>query len=674
MKQQKISSFLYSQRQGFSLMMGVFFAFGIGFYFALPVEPALWGVGLLAFVSSVLWFLGRRDSIARLVLGYICLFCLGLCIATVRTCVVTAPILSEKLSDAFVSGVVSKVENQRDGYRVTLKDVQIEGIEKDQTPVKIRLNYKSKDTLIRVGDTLKGYAYLIPPMGPAENGAYDFSRAAYFMQLGAVGRLTELTEYYVNSNRFQIDIWLEDIRSFISERVREVLPDDTAAIVIPLIIGDQGLVSSKQYELYRIAGIVHVLSVSGFHLTLLAGLVFLLIRGIFALFPCIGGIINTKKLAAFLSLLLVLFYLFISGLQIPAIRSFIMIAVILVAVIFDRQAISLRTAVLAGVIILAIWPESLFNAGFQLSFMAVFAMLSLYETLMYIFKNSPYRYQLWYKFWLIFIGSVCISVLATLSTALYGVYHFNQLAPYGVLGNLLTNALFSFAIMPLLLMSVLMMPFGLDALFLRMSGYCLDVITYICEWIRTLPYADVTVPSFETWGLVVATIGLLTLFFFQGYIRLWGIPIIMIGFVAFYTVSRPDILVSEDGKVVAVRMLDGRLALTDVDANPFVSDVWLKRNGQNSRSENIPIVSDKFVIIRGKKIAFSSLACADADLSFLLKYEIGDCPEPVIKLKDLWDNKTHAVFVNEHGILVKNMANYTSKRPWHQFLLAQQKK
>ena len=674
MKTQKISSFLYQQRQGFSLMMGAFFALGIGVYFALPFEPRLWVVGLSSFISIVLWFLVRRDNVARLVFCYISLFCLGICVTTIRSHIVSAPVLSEKMYDVQVSGEVSRVENKRDGYRITLKNVAIEGLEQHQIPVHIRLNYKQQTPLIRVGDILTGYAHLVPPVLPAEEGAYDFSRAAWFMQIGALGRLTEITRYQVMSNRSKLNIWFEDIRSFISKRVQEVLPPDAAAIVVPLIVGDQGLVSREQYELYRIAGIIHVLSVSGFHLTLLAGFVFFLIRGVFALIPSLGHILNTKKLAAFLSLLLVLFYLFISGLQIPAIRSFIMIAVILLAIMLDRSAISLRTAVLAGVFILAIWPESLLNAGFQFSFIAVFAMLSLYEILMQWFKASPYQHQLWYKAWLILIGSICVSALATISTSLYGAYHFNQFALYSILGNLLTSALFSFAIMPLLLIGVLLMPFGWDGVCLRITGYCLDIITRVCEWIKTLPYADITVPSFDTWGLVIVTIGFLILFFFQGYFRLIGLPIIMVSFMSFLTVSRPDILVSEGGKVAAVRLKDGRLALTDKNANPFVSDVWLKRNGQNPITDDIPTVSDKFVVIQGKKIAFSSLYCADADLSVLLKYEIGDCPEPVIKLKDLWDNKTHFIFITDHGIVVQHLLNRIKDRPWHHFLLAQSKK
>ena len=651
-------------------MFGAFLALGVGVYFMLPFEPNLWAVGFIALASIVLWGFGYRDNVARLVFGYLSLFCIGLFVATMRSEIVAAPVLHTSHFETKVAGTIHRVEPRMDGFRITLKDVVIDGVVPENTPHFVRLNYKQKTPQMRVGDTVKGYAHLVPPMQPAEKGAYNFARAAWFMRIGAIGRLIELTEYKVARDRSALKIWFEDLRSFISTRVQDVLPTESAAITVPIIIGDQGLVSQKQYELYRIAGIIHVLSVSGFHLTLLAGLVFFLIRGIFALMPKLAVYINTKKLAAFLSLLLVLFYLFISGLQIPAIRSFIMIAVVLTAVMFDRSGISLRSSVLAGGIILLIWPESLINSGFQLSFIAVFAMLSLYETLMKVFKESPYKHNFFYKCWLFLVGSICVSLLASISTAPYGAYHFNQFAPYSILGNLLTAEMFSFIIMPALLIGVLVMPFGWDAPFLKVNGYCLDFIARICEWIKTLPYADITVPAFDTWGLIVITGGLLILFFFQGSVRWIGLPIAALGFLSFLTIQRPDIYVTQGGKVIAVRLENGMLSLSDKTASAIITDVWLKRNGQNPNTDQTPLFTDRFVVINGKKIAFSSLTCADADLSILLKYEIGDCPRPVIDNKELWKHKMHAVFIEKDGIRVETLAQSMGKRPWSEFLLA----
>lgn len=652
------------------MLWGAFFAVGIGIYFALPVEPDLWAMVSAAFISAGIWFIGRRDYVARTVLGYVFMLCLGLAAATVRTAVVAAPVLSSPMFEVAVKGTISRVEPRFYGQRITIENVTVEGLAQSKTPHYVRFNYYESKPVMRVGDSMAGVAHLVPPMIPVEPGAYDFSRAAWFMRLGATGKLLQLTDYTPAEDRSALVIWFEDLRAFITWRVREVLAPQPASIAVPLIIGDQGLVTAQMYDLYRIAGIIHVLSVSGYHLTLLAGLVFFFIRGVFALFPYVGEKINTKKISAFLSLLIVLFYLFISGLQIPAIRSFLMISVVLAAVMVDRNAISLRNAVLAGVFILFFWPESLISASFQLSFIAVFSMLSLYETLMRVFKASPYRHLWWYKALLILIGMICVGLLASLATAPYAAYHFNQYATYSILGNLATEFLFSFAIMPLLLIAVVLMPLGWDAPFLKGAGFCLDLVTDICKWIVKLPYADVTVPAFDTWGLVVISIGLIIVFFFKTKFRWIGLPIMACAVAAFLTVSKPDVLIGEGGKVFAVRRPDGLLQLSDPDAAPIASDTWLRRNGQNPKYYKLPKFTNKSVRIKGKKIAFDSLDCINADLSVIIKRGLGDCPEPIIDQRDLRRKKTHTVFVEKGRIRIRPIVDDLGRRPWTHFLLA----
>ncbi|MGN1063483.1 MAG: ComEC/Rec2 family competence protein [Alphaproteobacteria bacterium] len=670
---EKIKNLFYLERSGFALLWGAFFALGIGIYFALPVEPDWRTMTLAAFVSAVVWIVGRRDVVARTILGYVMMVCLGLCVATIRTAYVAAPVLDTPLFEVGVSGTIAKVEPRATGQRITLENVYVEGLTEKQTPHFIRLNYHQKEPVMRVGDRLSGVAHLVPPMSPVTAGAYDFARAAWFMQLGATGKLLKMTDYVKTGMRSALMIRFEDMRAFITARVREVLPPQSASIAVPLIIGDQGLVTSDMYDLYRIAGIIHVLSVSGYHLTLLAGLVFFFIRGAFALYPALGEKINTKKVSAFLSLMIVLFYLFLSGLQIPAVRSFLMISIVLIGVMFDRNAISLRNAVLAGMFILLFWPESLISASFQLSFMAVFAMLSLYETLMRVFQNSPYR-QWWYKIWLIFVGMVCVGLLASVATAPYAAYHYNQYATYSILGNLATEFLFSFAIMPLLLVAVLLMPLGWDAPFLKGAGYCLDKITDICRWITTLPYADVTVPAFDGWGLALVSTGLILIFFFTTKVRWIGLVFVLCAIGSFLTVPKPDVIIADGGKAYAMRRSDGLLQISNPTVMSIATDVWLKRNGQNPKFYDFPPLTDKAVIIKSKKIAFDSLACADADLSVLSSYGLGDCPTPVLYPADLHNGKTYMIFVENNRIRIECVTDILGDRPWTHFLLAKQKK
>lgn len=667
-------SLMYAERVGLELWFGVCFALGILVYFILPEEPPMWGAIFLALTAGVIWSYGFKEFFSRLVLGYVFFACFGFAVASVKTTLVAAPVLPVPFFEKGIVGTITKVEPYQNKQRITLEDVRIENLDSVATPVKVRLNFNETYPHMRVGDTVEAVAHILPPMVPVQTGAYDFTRDAYFKQIGAVGKIVELIGYTPVQKSNSISNWLEHLRDKIATRVNDILPSQTAGVAIPLIIGEQGTVPPDIYGLYRTAGIVHVLSVSGFHLTLIAGLVFFLIRGFLAFFTRLSERVNAKKIAAFLSILIVGFYLLISGLQLPAIRSFIMVAIVLLGVLFDRRAISLRSVMLAGVVILFFWPESVLSVSFQLSFMAVFALVSLYQVFMAHLGRTELSRFFVYKVFLLIAGMVCVSVLASIVTAPYAAYHFNQFVPYSVLGNLTTEFLFSFAIMPLLLLAVILMPFGADAEFLRLAGWCLDKVTEICRWIGTLPYADITVPAFDAWGLILISVGFVWLFLFSSRLRWMGLLFLIPSVCAFMTVDKPDVLVAEGGKVFAVRLPDGKLKLSDAFANTFASDVWLRRNGQNPNNYSADgVFTDKAVRIKGHKIAFSSLNCINAKVSFLTKWEIGDCPGVVVNKQDLWDNKTHEVFIDESHVMVRSIKDGLSKRPWHtSFFLAKE--
>lgn len=662
---QKLKEALYLELPHLWLWCGVFFALGIGIYFALPSEPNVWFSIILAFMTGVLLFLGRQEYFSRLILSYVFFCALGFFVVTLKANIVAAPVLQDPIFDTKISGVVVKVEPRTDGQRLTLGQVTISSLALDKTPRYVRVNFDKRYPMMKVGDEVQGSAHLYASMQPVQVGAYNFAREAWFKQLGASGRLKKIEAFHPKEAQ-GFSQKLERLRQNIMLRVMDVLPPESAAVAIPLIVGEQGTVTADIYDLYRQSGIVHVLSVSGFHLTLLAGLVFFLIRGLLSLFPILDGRVNTKKIAAFLSILVVGFYLLISGMQVPAIRSFFMVAFVLIAVMFDRKSISLRTAMFAGVIILCFWPETLIGVSFQLSFMAVFALVSLYDVLMRHLTFSYMRKYVIYKIWLLILGTILVSLLASIATAPYSIYHFNQYALYSVLGNLMTSVLFSFIIMPLLLAAVLLMPFGWDAPFLKASGWFFELIEKMCRWITTLPYADLTVPSFDNWGLFVMTFGFLILFLCVTKIRWIGLIIVCVGMLSFFTIDKPVVLVSEGGRVIAVRETNGDLMVTDAQKNKIVTDTWLRRNGQNPKKYNVKhIFSKNAWRVKGKKIAFSSFNCVNADLTFTAMYGFGDCMGEVITKEDLWKNKTYEVYINGNDLKVINVRESLGKRFWN---------
>ena len=170
------------------------------------------------------------------------------------------------------------------------------------------------------------------------------------------------------------------MRDKINRRIDAVLPESTRNIGKALITGNSKGVPFETYQNYRNAGIAHILSVSGLHMSLLAGIVFFIIRTVLSLIPYVSLRWNTKKTASFCALMICFFYLQISGMSYAAQRAFIMVALMLSAVLLNRRPLSVVSVAWAAFFVLLFSPESLVSPGFQLSFSAVTALICVYET------------------------------------------------------------------------------------------------------------------------------------------------------------------------------------------------------------------------------------------------------------------------------------------------------
>lgn len=632
---------------------------GICVYFALLFEPPV-VCCLSCLLAGLVWFLSRKSMWGFLIGG--CLFwgCLGFSLITLRTGYLKTPQLDEPVFSASFSGEVIRVRPALEGQKITLKNVVAEDL--PFVPAYVRVNADATFPAVQVGDKISGEAHFIPPALPAQKGAYFFRRQAYFERLSAVGKLISVRKIEKGVGQ---ESAIERVRTFIADRVRQKMPPRTASIAVPLIIGEQGYVPQDLYHVYKLAGITHALSVSGFHLAMIAGFIFFLIRGLFSLLMLAGIYLPVKKIAALVSLAVITGYLLISGQEIPTIRSYIMIAIVLGAVLFDRQALSLRSVALACLGILLAFPESVLSVSFQLSFMAVLSLVCLYTVLNEKFLKDKDAGVV-KKVVLALIGMGLVSMCATLGTFPFVIHHFNQIGPYSVLGNMITGFLFSLLIMPALLFAVLVMPFGGDGIFLYLAHIGLDLVERMCFYILRLPYNYLTLPDFPVSALLVSVVGLLVLMLGKGKYRLIGIGIFAVSLSGFWWAEKPDILIAGDGKTVAVRQADGSLILSDGQKSRFITDTWLRKNGQNPDDyvgEKLPGLSVKH---GGKKVAFSSLDCQRAAATFIVleKYQRGSCPQPVIDKRTLRFYGTHTVFFKGDDVVIKNVVRDLGIRPW----------
>jgi competence protein ComEC len=155
------------------------------------------------------------------------------------------------------------------------------------------------------------------------------------------------------------------------------------------------------------------------------------------------------------------------------------------------------------------------------------------------------------------------------ATTPYAAYHFHRIAPYGVLANLLAMPIVSAWVMPMGILGVLAMPFGLDAEFWRQMGYGIEWMDAVGLWVASLPGAFGRVTLFGTGPLLLATAGLLAIGLLKTPLRFCGFVLATLAAVWAAVTPVPDVLVGADGRTFAVRGPDGRLAFHHSGGDTF---------------------------------------------------------------------------------------------------------
>jgi competence protein ComEC len=319
-----------------------------------------------------------------------------------------------------------------------------------------------------------------------------------------------------------------------------------------------------------------VLSISGLHLTLVAGGVFAVLRMVLAAFDGLSRRYSIKQLAAVGGIASSVLYYSISGGNVAALRSTIMIVLVFGAVIFGRRALTMRNVAIAALIVLAVDPASVFRPSFQLSFAAVAALVGAFETPR---RHGDRDKGPVLKVATFFGGLTATSLVAGAATLLFSAYHFQQTSPLGVLGNLIALPLVSFIMMPAALLAVIAMSFGFEWIFLKVMGWSIDrmidIATITSGWSKGIDASPLLTPT----SLVIALVAIAWFAFFSNRWRLLG-PVLAIPAVLLFALDQPpDVLVADTTTAVAIRTENG-LQLVTGKPDSFAVTIWGETYGE----------------------------------------------------------------------------------------------
>lgn len=571
------------ERSQWVLWLPVFFGSGIALYFALPQEPPAWPAATALLAFGVLFW--RVAPHKRLVLLPLLALVAGFTVVQARTAMVAAPVLSSRHGPVELEGRLISVEPLGQGMRLLLDHPRIERLSQAATPARVRLVWRGEtaEQSLHPGDRINLLAVLLPPPRPAAPGAFDFARAAYFERLGAVGYALRMPRLVASAPALgPLDawkLWWESARSRLATRIRSVLPGETGAVAAALMTGQRGAIPEDVLQAMRNSGLAHLLAISGLHLGLVAGLVFAALRAALALVPFLALRWPIKKWAAGCGLLAASGYLFLVGAPVPTQRAFLMVGIVLIAVIFDRTAISLRLVAFAAFLVLLLTPESLLGASFQMSFAAVIALVAAFERLRLDLGGrlgeGPSR-RLGFYLW----SLALTSLIAVAATAPLAAFHFNRVSSFGLLANLVAVPLTAFWIMAWALLAYLLWAFGLEALALVPMGWGIDLLLAVARAVSGWPGAVILVPAQPVWLLALMAVGGLWLCLWRGPWRRWGLLLVVLTLLLVPLRRGPDLLINEEANLWGLRTPEGRIALSSLRKDRHSAGIWLRREGQ----------------------------------------------------------------------------------------------
>ena len=354
--------------------LAVAFGFGFVLYFTAEREPALWAALAFLLAASAAAVLARQRPVAFPIALAVAAAAAGFATATTKQAIIAHPVLRAAAWNVDLAGFVEVREERERSDRIVIRLARIAGPGLSEKLERVRVSVR-KGTAPPVGSFVELKARLTPPLEPQLPGGYDFARDMYFQGLGAsgfaLGRIRTAEPSGAPSLRLRYAATIDAMREAIDQRIRAVVPGDKGAIASALITGKRDAISAPVNDAMYISGIGHVLSISGYHMVVVTGVVFFTLRALFALMPAFANRYAIKKWAALAALGAAAFYLLLSGAEVATQRSFIMIAIVLIGVMVDRPTLTLRTLTAAALGVLLLAPEAVVHPSFQLSFAAI---------------------------------------------------------------------------------------------------------------------------------------------------------------------------------------------------------------------------------------------------------------------------------------------------------------
>ncbi|MET0309131.1 MAG: ComEC/Rec2 family competence protein [Sphingomonas sp.] len=566
-----VEHWLEAEREQLVLWLPVMLGAGIAAWFLLP-DSGRW-TGFVAAggaLGSIGALLGGRLGRVVLVAGLT--MAMGCALIWWRAESVAAPVLARP-AVTMIQGRIVRIEHlpARDLVRLTIVPAG-----RADLPPKLRVNLDEGDMPAGLsrGAVIDLRARLMPPAPPSVPGAYDFARVAWFNGLGATGKAFAPVRVVTPGEAAGADL-----RARLSAHIQSRIEGSGGGIASALATGDQGAISEADAEAMRRSGLAHLLSVSGLHVTAVTAAAMFVVLRLLSLSPTLALRWRLPVVAAVGGALAAIGYTWLTGAEVPTIRSCVAALLVLLALSLGREAITLRLVAAGALIVLLLWPEVLAGPSFQLSFAAVTAIVALHESKR-IRSWFERREEGWGRRLLRNLASLLLTGVAVeLALMPIGMYHFHKQGIYGALANIVAIPLTTFVTMPLEALALAFDLAGLGAPFWWLTARSLDLLLWLAHAAASAPGAIASLPAMPGGAYALMVAGGLWIALWRTRVRLAGLVPFAIGAGWALLTPPPDLLVTGDGRHLAIRTANGGMALLRDRAGDYTRSMLSENSG-----------------------------------------------------------------------------------------------
>lgn len=428
------------------------------------------------------------------------------------------------------------------------------------SPQKISLNLAKQTTKLSINDIINFNAVLEPIDFPDFKESFDLKLNARTKNIQAFGFFIGAPQTIKQNQINSIDSWFLNLREKIRQKILNNLSGDNAYVALALLIGEQKQISKNLLTAIRNSGLSHLLSISGFHLSLASAIFFVSIRWFLVRIEYISLRFDIKKISAIFAIFASYFYLKIADAPLPAQRALIMVWMLMLSLLINRKFDGKRALFLALFLLVLFNPHNLFQISFLLSFLAILTMVCYVDYFREkFFPDANLRLEEKFitgflsKIKLYFCEIFIITVIIQIVTLPILMNSFQIFSFVSFFANLVAIPLVGFLIMPLGFLALFLMPFSIENMPLFLMKYSLDFFIKIVEFFADFKFAIISTPYLPRLGLILCLI-FITIFFIANnkYLKIIILLFFILSFGTIFFGKKNQIIFEKSQKFYAI--------------------------------------------------------------------------------------------------------------------------